>query len=160
MFTLILLIITFTLGYVYANTTRNDTSQTSRTIMTVSQTIMTTARTYIESSMQTPYGLHHSCHTQVFSHKYNSPPPPNISTYCDCMYTLKELQYPAQLGDILLKLQYNQCVGYVNSPGLQLVENNGILAEGKVKGNKWYLTHTIIQHHSNWERDISGRNVA
>ena len=53
MFTIILLIITFTLGYIYANATRNDTSRTSRTlriITTTSWTITTTARTYTESS--------------------------------------------------------------------------------------------------------------
>jgi hypothetical protein len=147
MFTIILLIIAFTLGYVYANATRNDTSQTSqtlRTITTTSRTITTTARTYTESSMQTPKLAY--CYTcrmdrtvlathKCVSHKYNSPSPPNVSTYRDRTYTLKELQYPAQIGDILLKLRYNQRVGYVNSAGLQLIENNGILADwGRSKG--------------------------
>jgi hypothetical protein len=51
------------------------------------------------------------------------------------MYTLKELQYPTQLGDILLKLRYNQCLGHVDAVGLQSVENNGILANwGRSKG--------------------------
>ena len=73
----------------------------------------------------------HKCVSQ----KYDSPSPPNVSTYHDRTYTLKELQYPAQIGDILLKLRYNQCVGYVNSAGLQLIENNGILVDwGRSKG--------------------------
>ena len=94
--------------------------------------------------MQTPKLAYcHTCHMdrtvlathKCISHKYDSPPPPNTSTYRDRTYTLKELQYPAQLGDILLKLPYNQRVGYVNSTRLQLVENNGILADwGRSKG--------------------------
>ena len=138
MSTLILLIIAFILGYVYANVTHNDTSRTLQTIMTISRTITTTERTYTESFMQMLklaycYTCHMDCTVlathKCVSHKYNSPPPPNISTYRDRTYTLKELQYPAQIGDILLKLQYNQHVGYVNSARLQLVENNGILAD-------------------------------
>jgi len=73
----------------------------------------------------------HKC----ISHKYNSSPPPNISTFRDRTYTLKELQYPAQLGDIILKLRYNQRLGHVDAVGLQAVENNRILADwGRSKG--------------------------
>ena len=38
MFTIILFIIAFTLGYVYANATRNNTSQTSQTLRTITTT--------------------------------------------------------------------------------------------------------------------------
>jgi hypothetical protein len=105
---------------------------------------MTTARTYTENSIQTPKLAY--CHTcrmdctvlamhKCISHKYKSSPPPNFSTYRDHIYTLKELQYPTQLGDILLKLRYNQRLGHVNTAGLQAVENTGILADwGRLKG--------------------------
>ena len=73
----------------------------------------------------------HKCIT----YKFQSTPPSNVSTYRNRMYTLKELQYPAQLGDILLKLRYNQCLGHIDAVGLQSVENNRILADwGRSKG--------------------------
>jgi hypothetical protein len=73
-------------------------------------------------------------HTCV-RYKYSPQPPAPTSTYRDRTFTLKELQYPAQIGDILLKLRFNQRLGYVNSNGLQAVENNKILTEwGRSKG--------------------------
>ena len=144
MLTIILLIIAFTLGYIYANATHNNMTRTSQTIMTTSQTTTTTERTYTETSVQTlKLAYCHTCRMdrtvlathKCISHKFKSTPPPNISTYRDRTYTLKELQYPAQLGDILLKLRYNQRLGHVDAAGLQSVENNGILADwGRLKG--------------------------
>lgn len=140
MFTLILLILAFTLGYKYANAKHNDLYEPLRNL----RTLTTTTRTYTESSMQTPELVHcYNCQMKrtvlakhkCITHKFQSTPPPNISTYRDRMYTLKELQYPAQLGDILLKLRYNQRLGHVDAVGLQSVENNRILADwGRSKG--------------------------
>ena len=147
--TIILFIIAFTLGYLYANAKHNTVTlrtitNTLRTITTTSRTSTTIARTYTETSAQTPKLVY--CHTcrmdrtvlathKCISHKYNSSPPPNISTFRDRTYTLKELQYPAQLGDIILKLRYNQRLGHVDAVGLQAVENNRILADwGRSKG--------------------------
>jgi hypothetical protein len=94
--------------------------------------------------MQTPKLTYcHTCHMErsvlathkCISHKFRSTLLPNISTFQDRTYTLKELQYPAQLGDILLKLRYNQRLGHVDAVGLQSVENNGILADwGRSRG--------------------------
>jgi hypothetical protein len=43
--------------------------------------------------------------------------------------TLKNLKYPAQLGDILLKLRFNQHLGFVDSPRLQSIENMQVQAD-------------------------------
>jgi len=42
---------------------------------------------------------------------------------------LRNLQYPAQIGDILLKLRFNQRLGFVDSPRLQSIENMQVLAD-------------------------------
>jgi hypothetical protein len=142
MFTLILFILAFTLGYLYANAKHNNLYEPLRTLRIPT----TTAKTHTESSAQTPELVYcYTCklkRTVLAAHKcisltFESTPPPNISTYRDRTYTLKELQFPAQLGDILLKLRYNQRLGHVDAVGLQSVENNRILADwGRSKGIK------------------------
>jgi hypothetical protein len=141
MLTILLIIFAFVLGYVYATNKHNST-----VIRVETHSISTTTftKTYNESSMQTPERTYCSTckmdrtvlakHTCV-KYKYHPQPPPSTSTYRDRTFTLKELQYPAQIGDILLKLRFNQRLGYVNSDGLQAVENNKILTEwGRSKG--------------------------
>ena len=49
---------------------------------------------------------------------------------------MRNLKFPAQIGDILLKLRFNQRLGFVDSPRLQSIENRQILAD-------WAITNGL-----------------